>query len=263
VASLDLLDPTYLDLCARAHNDELHCLALAQDISQGRMDRAESYAGKCVAEMERRKAQANAPAAADEAPPVLPSKPGDPPKIGAPVEAPPGAVPSFLQPKQLPAPPLGRPPAELAATAGVFELPSALRGGAVPFHRSPAPSPFAHPSTPKPGRADDHGMGETLPLGGTLPLSAPLPFAAGREPPSAPTFPRMPLETYAAFCAERTLFPDRIGEVQKKYNIRSDAARVALDQDWQARFEAHPDTKAEWQRCVAHHREWLQRQPRE
>jgi hypothetical protein len=62
---------------------------------------------------------------------------------------------------------------------------------------------------------------------------------------------------YAAYCAERGVYPDKADEIQTKYGIRDDAARIALFKDWQARFEKYPATRAEWERLVAEQRERL------
>jgi hypothetical protein len=64
----------------------------------------------------------------------------------------------------------------------------------------------------------------------------------------------MPLPLYAAFYAELGLHPERAGEIQTKYGVQSEAARVALDKDWQARFEKYPETRAEWEGLVAEQR---------
>jgi hypothetical protein len=93
-----------------------------------------------------------------------------------------------------------------------------------------------------------------MPVLGTLPLGTQLPFGSAAAAPAAPVFPRMPLPMYATFCAERAAYPDKIREIHPKYGIRTDAARDALDQEWKARFEAHPDTRAEWERLVAEQR---------
>jgi hypothetical protein len=263
-ARLEILDEQGVDEHDWMRSDEHHCLALAEDVAAGRMERARRYAGACAAELERRKTQqAEGSAAALEAPPALASDPEAEPKIGAPLEAAPHHTPSFLQPRPAPAGRVGRLLNEVATTADAFELPTALKNGALPFHKSSLPSPLASPSEPKPP-PPTNTAGETMPLGTkTLMLGAVLPFGTdGATPPNPPPFPRMPIETYASFCAELAVFPDKAAEVEKKYKIRSDAARAALDQDWQVRFDAHPETRTQWQGLVAHYREWLQRQPR-
>jgi hypothetical protein len=95
--------------------------------------------------------------------------------------------------------------------------------------------------------------------------AAALPFpaqAAGVAKPSTPSFPRLPLQTYASLCVDLALFPGRAADVLKKYGVKDEEARRALDQDWHARFAAHPDTRTEWAQACATYRDWLLRQPR-
>jgi hypothetical protein len=90
-----------------------------------------------------------------------------------------------------------------------------------------------------------------------------LPFEKSGAAPTKPAvYPRMPLQGYASFCAELAVFPDQTPAVLSKYRVESDAARAALDQEWQARFAANPDTAAEHQALVVEYQEWLRRQPR-
>jgi hypothetical protein len=239
------------------HCDEHYLRELATDVAADRRDRIDAYGKACADEMKRRETKEEAPpvAATENAPPAATIEEA-PPVIGAPVEAPAVAVPTFLQDRPAPAPPA---PQAVGATMDTFQLPSAMKGGAVPFRPSPQPSPFSVPSAAKEPRAASAGTGTlpldgTLPLHGTLPLGTQLPAGPVIAAPAAPAFPRMPLPMYATFCAERAVWPDKVGEIQTKYGVRSDAARAALDQDWQARFEAHPRTRAEWERLVAEQR---------
>jgi hypothetical protein len=72
----------------------------------------------------------------------------------------------------------------------------------------------------------------------------------------------MPLETYASLCAELAVSPAPTAEILRKYNIADDAARAALEGHWQARLDANPDTKDEWQRLFMTYRDWLAQQGR-
>jgi len=256
--------------------DEHYAMALAEDLGHRRMGRAASYAAKCVEEIERRNAQAKpaggeggappTPASSEPAAGSTPEPPGEA-KIGAPLQQPDlTGVPSFLQQYAAPAPPLAPPPAELRATTDVFQLPTALRNGALPFKQGAGPSPLAAPSDPMLRRPPENA-GETLSLGGTLPvevaLGAPLAAAlayAGGFPaaPKPPAFPRMPLQTYASLCAELAASSGSVSEILAKYDVADDAAKAALDQHWQARFAAHPSTRDEWARLVAQYREYVQ-----
>ena len=260
--------------------DEHYAMTLAGDLGHGRMDRAERYAARCVEEIERRNAQAKAAGGEGGAPPTpasskpaagsTPEPPGEA-RIGAPLQQRDVAdVPSFLQQYAAPALPLAPPPEELRATTDVFQLPTALRNGALPFKQGAAPSPFAAPSDPMLRRPAENA-GETLSLGGTLPVevalrapgAATLAYAGGvPAAPTPPAFPRMPLQTYASLCAELAAFSGAAPEILARYDVAGDAAKAALDQHWQARFAAHPSTRDEWARLVAQYREYLQGQGR-
>jgi hypothetical protein len=263
---LDVLDEHEVDPGDWTACDEHHGRELAGEVAQGRMDRAEVYARMCVAEMDRRRKQDEGAAPEPPEPDAAAPAPEPGTKIGAPLEAPLVETPSFLQPNGA-APPVPRvagPPAELATTAPAFELPSAFRTGALPFRKAAAPSPPATPAEPRPPRPSE-APGSTMPLDATMPLGtdlmrAALPFEQAGPKPQA--FPRMPLQTYAALCAELAVFPNTTAAVLAKYAVAGDAARAALDQDWHKRFDEHPETREEWERLAAEHRARLEKQAR-
>jgi hypothetical protein len=256
--------------------DQHYVRALGTDVAQGRRERVEIYGRKCAEEMDRRSKAGAAPA-----PPEQPAPKADPPP-DAPVAAfvaPPApasepvAVPSFLKPDAapMPLPPVVRAPANLVATAMAFELPTAIRAGALPFSKHAAPSLAPFSQQPKPPPPPAEGPGGTQRLGATMALDndlhaivqAALPFAGAPAPkPPPPAFPRMPLQSYATLHAELAAFPQRAAEIRQKYAIADEAAQAALDQSWQARFDAHPETRAEWQRLAVQHRQWLAGQAR-
>lgn len=278
-ARLDVLFEREVDPAAFARCDAHYVLELGRDMAQGRNDRVDSYAQKCVAEMERRKAAPPEPVAEAET-----SRTGDEEALAAPPQADATGVPSFLQEQPVPPPPaldVAAPkpavplsPKDLASTSAVFAMPSALRAGALPFSSTAAPSITAKPAEPNAPRPPQTGVdpvlqGATMPLGNNLSaiVKAVLPFAGspGPKPPSSagptpPTFPRLPLQTYASLCAELAVFPAKSAEILKRYNIADDAARAAVDKDWQTRLDAHPATKAEWQQLFTAYRDWLSQQ---
>jgi len=103
---------------------------------------------------------------------------------------------------------------------------------------------------------------ETLPVDPALPPAPALPFGPPvAEVPTVPPLSAMSVQTYASFCAELAVFPDKATAVHARYHVSSEAARTALDHHWQAKFTAHPEIRATWQQLVEHYREWLQRQP--
>ena len=320
-ARLGILDEQDVDEPDWLKCNEHYCMVLAQDLAEDRRDKAMSYARKCAAEFERRKRRADAPSEAEAEPPNVSPEPPATVTFGAPWRTAAESTPTFLLPAQAPAPPAARRRNELAATADPFEIPSALKGGALPFHSSSLPSPLAAPSAPMvplqraedtmplgttlpfgpgnrptPPQAPVGGLAraaaldvgvhpvqpssvaspvpttpptpmrmgaETLPVDPTLPPAPALPFGPpAAEVPAVPPFPAMSVQTYASFCAELAVLPDKATEVHARYHVASEAVRTALDHHWQANFTAHPETRATWQQLVDHYREWLQRQAR-
>jgi hypothetical protein len=260
---LEILDAQHIEPDEWMRCDEHYALVLVGDIGQGRLERAELYAGKCVAEVERRGSEGAAPPAPapeeEHAPAAQPFEP-------MPVPQP--AVPSFMQAALAgaPAPPVSGVPAELAETAMAFELPSALRlkpADALPFHESSEPPVAALPSERKPATPPP-GAGETLDEGVNLMLlvSATLPFGKAPKEVAPASVVAMPLQTYASFCAELAVFPERAAEIGQKYNVASEEARAVLNRDWRSRLEAQPAMRTEWQKLFTTYRDWLLRQPR-
>ncbi len=196
----------------------------------------------------------------------LDAPPPEPPRVE------PSQVPGYLQPHSsaTPAPlphvsPATRAAENLAGTAMAFELPTALRpkaSAALPFQTG-ASSPIAtappeprHPPAPTSGETIGEGVDLMAQMRGTLP------FARASAAATPVAYPRMPLQTYASFCAELAAFPDAAAAIFTKYNVSGEPARAALVQEWQTRFDAHADTKADWQKHFDTFRAYLLRQPR-
>jgi hypothetical protein len=256
---LDILDTQQIQVDEWMRCEEHYTRALADDIRHGRVERTQLYAGKCVAEVERRgSAGAAAPAPAPEEAPS-----GAAPTEPMPVPQP--AVASFMQavPGAAPAPqPYGL-PAELVETSMAFELPTALRpkpADALPFHGSRDAPLAARPTEQK--LPAPPSAGATIDVGVNLMalVSAPLPFA--KAPNGSEPVVSMPLQTYASFCAELAVFPECAAEIGRKYNVPTLEARAAVEQDWQSRLEAHPNMRAEWEQLFTTYRDWLRQQPR-
>jgi len=192
--------------------------------------------------------------------------------LGAPPHARPRElydVADYLEPDATPAPlallPLAaRPADDLARTAMAFELPTALRpkpGAALPFQAGGSSS-MATPS-PDPRRPSISTAGETIGLGVDLiaQMRGTLPFGRPGAAAAPIVYPRMPLQTYASFCAELAAFPEKAAEILAKYHVSGEPARAALVQEWQTRLDAHADVKADWQELVNTFRAGLLRQP--
>jgi hypothetical protein len=259
---LDILDTQQIQVDDWKRCEERYSRALADDIRQGRMDRADLYASKCVAEVERRtSAGAAAPAAPEEVRATI-AAPPEPPAVPLP------AVPSFMQ--AVPGAALAPPPygvrAELFETAMAFELPTALRlraADALPFGGSSGPSLAAGPTEQKP-IGPPSGAGETLDVGVNLMavMRATLPFAEAPTGSGPVAVVGMSLQTYASLCAALAVFPDREAAIGEKYGVPSEAARVLVETDWRSRLEADPNLRAEWEQLFITYRDWLLRSPR-
>jgi hypothetical protein len=249
-------------------SDEHYTSALAADLVEGRMERAERYAGKCVAEVERRKR------APQQAEPEAADRPGEPralaaADIGA-ASTPPDlatfqVVAQLPGPGARPLPPVVSAPESIKGTAAGFVLPAALREaqGRLPF----APAPNVAPAPQPPSAAGTVQLPSTA-GSGTLPLGADpmaearatLPFTTAASG-DAVRFPRMPLETYAALCAELAVAPEQAAETLAKFKVESEAVRRALDEDWGQRLARYPDTRVELERLVSVYKASLRRRP--
>jgi len=212
------------------------------------------------------------------------------------------SVPTFLQgaPGALELPTAGARPAiprELAGTLMADSLPTFAKQAPakpLPFGDVPSATFVASMDAPKPPASASAGstiglgvdlmsqMQAALPFAGkeasTAPLgearpgttaaidpailakAATLPFPAAK--PTGPKYARLPLQTYASLCTELALYPERAAETLTKYGVHDEEAHRALEQDWQARFAAHPDTREEWAQACKTYREWLLRQPK-
>jgi hypothetical protein len=266
---LDTLEELDVRSADWTRSDQHYASALVADLAEGRMERAERYAGKCVAELERRKRAPQQPEPEAAEPPVEPRAVAAA-DLGA--ASPPPDLATFQVVAQLPGPGAGPLPPVASAPEGVtgtvagFVLPAALREaqGWLPFvpaqNVAPAPQPPSAAGTvPLPSAA---GSG-TLPLGAD-PMAdarATLPFTT-TAPGDAVRFPRLPLETYAWLCAELAVAPERTAETLAKYKVEDEAVRRALDEDWGLRAAQYPDTRAELERLVSVYKASLRRKPR-
>ena len=211
--------------------------------------------------------QARAPQQAEPEPAQPPAEP----RAGSP----PPDLATFQKVEQTPGTLPGAGPLPLAAqaqenvtgTVAGFVLPAALREaqGRLPFvpaqDVAPAPQPPSAAGTVQLPSAAGSG---TLPLGAD-PMAearATLPFATA-APGDAVRFPRMPLESYAALCAELAVAPERTAETLAKYKVESEAVRRALDEDWGQRPRAVPGhARGVLERLVSVYKASLRRQPR-
>ena len=86
---------------------------------------------------------------------------------------------------------------------------------------------------------------------------APAALASGNVPA-----PEVALEAYALLRAELAVAPEHEAAVLAKYGLEDPAARRALDDPWRRLTAADPAARAELERLVAAHGEWLLGRPR-
>jgi len=247
--------------------DRHYALALADEIGEGRMERARVYAAICAAQIAGRGSAADMPSVITPPAEASDAKAESSPEASL---APETAVPTFLQDRGVSAVAIRlmeSPRESLAATAAAFELPTALRSkaaDALPFRADAGPSLAVGAAAPKPPPARAVAVGSgTIGIGEDLAAQhATLPFPTGAGRPAPVAYPRMPLQTHASLCAELAVFPEKAAEILRKYNVSSDAAHAALEHEWRTRLDAHPDTKVTWDQAFSTYSEWLRRQPR-
>jgi hypothetical protein len=192
-------------------------------------------------------ATARLPFAAPPAPPP----PGPPPP-----PEPPRATPSFLAaPAAPPRPiPVMHAPAALTRTSLAHVV---SKGPVVPF-APPAPAAPPHPpGPPRPVLAPQPAALTGTSLAHVVPKGPVVPFAPPAPPPQPAPAPAVPLERYAAVCAEISRRPAQAAEIRARYGLGDIETWRAVDAAWQARFAVNPAAAARWQELVAHYRATL------
>lgn len=273
-ARLDILIEAEIDPLDWTRSEAHWSVEIVRDVSAGRMDRPRRYGARCASELLKRKERSEAvtpePArqvaavAADTG--VAPIAAGGAAlAVAQPLSAA-LAVPSplaFTAPPALAPPVIVRPPSHLAATSEAFEIPSHLRtaAAALPFAAgAPSREFVADASAPRQAPSHSPALGATMPLNANIlaQVQASLPFArkAGAEPKGQESR-RLTLQAYASLCAELALTPEKSAAILAKYQIADAAMRRAVDDEWHARFKAHPEVHQEWQKLCAEYSAWL------
>ncbi|WP_438000904.1 hypothetical protein WMF26_15070 [Sorangium sp. So ce185] len=130
--------------------------------------------------------------------------------------------------------------------------------------------PFGLPAPPEPARLGaaaaevPRGMRHFTSLTGTQPTSgapagAALPFsssarAAPAAPAGAPPGPALPLEQYAALCADLAVAPASAEALFAQYGLREPEARLAVDGFWRDRLARDQAAYQRWQELYWQHR---------
>jgi hypothetical protein len=73
---------------------------------------------------------------------------------------------------------------------------------------------------------------------------------------------QLTLEQYAAFCAERTVYPGRLADTAARYQLRDELEAQMLDEIWRARFVDDPALGERYAATYEHYRKWLRKQGR-
>lgn len=165
--------------------------------------------------------------------------------------------------------------------------------GALPFKKSTHEVSARQPSLVSAGERDEAGetqYGETpfrpakvlpfdetkdpsttidaAPHSASQPLARQAEVAAPAPPPShGPSRSdtsriQLTLEQYAAFCAERTIYPDRVAAVMARYQLRDHAQVQLLDQTWRARVADDHALSERYSTAFEHYCKWLREQGR-
>jgi hypothetical protein len=126
----------------------------------------------------------------------------------------------------------------LVAEAMPIGAPQAMPVAAPPAMPTPAAQAAATPPpAPRRRAASAAAPGGAAPAG--TPTRAALDDSAGSVVHS--------VAKYAAFCAACAEFPDRLPQTMAGYGVPDDAARAALDRQWQDRFDDDADLLTKWE----------------
>lgn len=182
--------------------------------------------------------------------PSAPVAPAPPPVVAPAVAAPPAAAP----PAPVPASP--GPPAALPPGIPRLDTPpvqSRDRAVALPFAgQAQAPPKISGllGENPALGQTAYRPSGPSGEKGPTMPFKA---MPDLRPPTSDP----IPLQTYAAFCVERTMWPDNVAGRNQRFGLQpGDEERI--DAHFKAKFAQTPKARMEWLQLCAQHKETLQ-----
>ncbi len=154
----------------------------------------------------------------------------------------------------------GRLPEELTITME-FTVPAELLAqlGKLPFT---PPTPGSELARTLQVPVLDLMKGQTAPLGddSIQKAVAALPFIGERVDAGLVFFPRLSIQQYASLCAELALWPERSGEILRRYHVMNEAAPRALFEHWQAELAASPEARAAFEEHLASYTAWLRAQ---
>ena len=131
--------------------------------------------------------------------------------------------------------------------------------GRLPF-KPPTPGPELARTMKVP--VHDPRKGETAPLGDDSieKAVAALPFVGATSGAGVVFFPRLSIQQVASLRAELALWPERSGEILRRYRVMNEAAHRALWEHWQAELAASPEARATFEKGVASYTAWLRAQ---
>jgi len=158
-------------------------------------------------------------------------------------------------------PPRDRPPEELTITRVALPIPAELLAqlGRLPF-KPPTPGNELARTMKVP--MHNPRKGETAPLGDDSieKAVAALPFVRALGGAGVVSFPRLSIHQYASLRAELALWPERSGEILRRYHVANEAAHQALLEHWQAELAASPEARATFEKDLASYTAWLRAQ---
>jgi hypothetical protein len=162
-------------------------------------------------------------------------------------------------PGPYPLPPYVRPPAALAGTSELLELPRSVweERGKLPFGSTPSAAPTVSRTL--------EAEGTRAPMGGTTPLGddsvsvavASLPFIVSIKGDTFVTFPRLTLERYASLRADLAWTPPLWAAILERYKVANRAAYEALVEHWDKALAAEPGLRTKYESALAQYMDYL------
>jgi hypothetical protein len=89
-------------------------------------------------------------------------------------------------------------------------------------------------------------------------------LSSKHRPPPADALPEhleaMTIQEYAAMCAECAVHADWVEQIQKRYHVRSDEERAAVDRHFRDKMAADDELASKWRWHLAHYEAWARQQ---
>ena len=252
---LDILEEVEIDPAAWSRADRRWIAQIAEDLDRGDEERPTRYAAVCSEELRGRKKEPKMSAPALVGSSSVAVSPAVAPKVGIGETVmdlgmilPKRALPFGDKPSQaLPPAPAPTSPPKSGMSGQTLPAEVNLMALVTPFTKPSTPPVFSPAPTPPPAVSGDSAPPPAL----TTEAASPGVTAPGG------TAPEMTVDAYASLCAEMAVFPQRRGDILRRYNIADDAALAVLRARWKERFGREPAMEMVWQEKYRTFRDWL------